>query len=95
MVLRRRHQPRSQLRLRPVGGEGDAVDGADVHTGITLDAQAVGEDGLDIAVQAALGFGESELVVEAEFDLGLDVLQRDLLSRCGTLKRRSSEMPLS
>ena len=37
-----------------VGGEADAVHRADVHAGVALDAQAVAEHGLHVAVQAAL-----------------------------------------
>src|SRR5262249_863699 len=49
---------------------------ADVDARVALDAQAIGEHGLHVAVQAALRFLPRGGDVEAELDLGLDVLQR-------------------
>ncbi len=43
----------------------------------------------NVAVQAALGLVEGELGIEAQLDLGHDVLQRLGLGACGTLKRWS------
>src|SRR6266498_18361 len=78
-VLRRRHKARAQVRLLAVLREADAVHRADVHAGVALDAQLVGEHRLHVAVQAPLRFLEAGGRVEAELDLDLDVLQRDLL----------------
>src|SRR6185437_12411523 len=53
--LERRHaQARLQLLLVVRGGDGQAVHRADVDEGIALDAQLRLEDGLHVAVQAAL-----------------------------------------
>src|SRR3989441_4727362 len=78
-VLRRRGEARAQVRLLAVLREADAVHRADVHAGVALDAQLVGEHRLHVAVQAPLRFLEAGRRVEAELDLDLDVLQRDLL----------------
>src|SRR2546427_375982 len=84
-IPRRRGEARAQVRLLAVLGEGDAVHRADVHAGVALDAQPVGEHRLHVAVQAALGFLEPGHRVEAELDLDLDVLQSDLLVLPGHL----------
>src|SRR5829696_2773474 len=75
-VRRRSAQPRAQIVLGAVDREGDAIRRADVDAGIAFDAQAGREDRLDIAVEAALGFGIGERPVEAELDLDLDILER-------------------
>jgi hypothetical protein len=56
-----------------VGGEVDAVHRTDVDAGIALDAQLVGKDRLHVAVQAALRPRKPVSLIEAEFDLDLDV----------------------
>src|SRR3989441_2423926 len=84
-VVRRRAQPLPQLRFVAVVGERDAVHRADVHAGVALDAQLVGEHRLHVAVQAALRLLEPGHRVEAELDLDLDVLQSDLLVLPGHL----------
>ena len=76
-IERRGAEPAAQVRLLAVLGEGDAVHRADVDAGVALDAQLAGEDRLNVAIEAALGFEIGELVVIAELDLGPDVLQRD------------------
>src|SRR5512139_784418 len=76
-VARRGAEPRAHLRLLAVGGEGDAVHGADVHAGVALDAQLRGEHGLHVAVEAALRLLPGELGVEAQLHLLADVLERD------------------
>src|SRR5580700_6493096 len=76
VVLGRRLQPGAQIGFFAVGGKGDAVHRADVDAGIALDAELAGEDGLDVAIEAALGFLERQFEVIAELDLGLDVAQR-------------------
>src|ERR1700719_4032014 len=70
-------QASAQLLFFAIVGEGDAIHRANVDAGIALDAQLAGKDGLDVAVEATLGFEIGELVVIAELDLGPDVLQRD------------------
>jgi hypothetical protein len=70
----------AQLRLVGIVREGDAVHRADVDAGITLDAQIVGEHGLHVAVQAALRLTGTELAVEAQLYLHLDVRQALSLS---------------
>src|SRR6266446_6671554 len=84
-IPRRRGEARAQVRLLAVLGEGDAVHRADVHAGVALDAQPVGEHRLHVAVQAPLGFLEAGHRVETELDLDLDVLQRDRLVLPGNL----------
>src|SRR6266446_3805378 len=84
-IPRRRGEARAQVRLLAVLGEGDAVHRADVHAGVALDAQPVGEHRLHVAVQAPLRFLESGHRIEAELDLDLDVLQRDRLVLPGHL----------
>ena len=64
-IIRRRHQPDPQLRLLAVIGEGDAIHRADIDAGVALDAGRFEKDGLNIAVQTALGILEGELVVKA------------------------------
>src|SRR5438552_1463003 len=68
----------SQFFFICIAGERDAVHRADVDAGIALDAQPVGEHRLHVAVEAALRLLPRRGDVEAELDLGLDVLQRDL-----------------
>ncbi len=94
-VVRGHAQPRPQLVLVAVPGEVDAVHRADVDAGVAFDAQAVGKDGLHVAVEAALRLGERELRVEAELDLDLDVLQRELRLLQGTRKRCAGTIALS
>src|SRR5436309_122117 len=78
-IPRRRGEAGAQVRLLAVLGESDAIHRADVHAGVALDAQPVGEHRLHVAVQAPLRFLESGHRIEAELDLDLDVLQRDRL----------------
>src|SRR5437762_3177763 len=84
-IPRRRGEAGAQLRFLAVLGESDAIHGADVHAGVALDAQPVGEHRLHVAVQAPLRFLESGHRIEAELDLDLDVLQRDRLVLPGNL----------
>src|SRR6267378_3292980 len=84
-IPRRRGEARAQVRFLAVLGEGDAVHRADVHAGVALDAQLVGEHRLHVAVQAPLRFLEAGHRVEAKLDLDLDVLQRDRLVLPGNL----------
>src|SRR5919198_1213641 len=74
----RRDEAPAQIRLFAVLREGDAVHRADVDASVALDAKAIGEDGLHVAVQAALRFLPRGGDVEAELDLRLHVLERDL-----------------
>src|SRR5271155_2354637 len=76
-VERRGHQPATQVFFVAVFGEGDAIHRADVDAGVAFDAQLAGKDGLHVAIEAAFGFEERELVVIAELDLDPNVLQRD------------------
>src|SRR5437667_1629965 len=78
-VPRRGVEAAAQVGFFAVPREADAVHRADVHAGVALDAQPVGEHRLHVAVQAALGFLEAGGGVETELDLDLDVLQRDRL----------------
>src|SRR5437764_406383 len=77
--------PASEIRTsyqvgRPWMLEGKMLrDVADVDAGVALDAELRGEDGLHVAVEAALGFLERLLEVEAELDLGGDIGQRGRL----------------
>src|SRR6267154_1320176 len=84
-VPRRRGKARPQIRFFTVLRKGDAVHRADVHAGVALDAQLVGEHRLHVAVQAPLRFLEPGHRIEAEFDFDLDVLQRDFLVFPGNL----------
>ena len=70
-------EPRTQLGFLAIVGEGNAVHRADIGAGVAFDAQARRKDRLDVAVQAALRFLEADREIEPQFDLGLDVLQRD------------------
>src|SRR5258708_22524986 len=47
-------QAGAQLALLAVGGEGDAIDRADVDARVALDAELAPEDRLDVAAEAAL-----------------------------------------
>src|SRR5271155_2822673 len=67
-------KPRAQLDLLAILGKGDAVDRTDVDAGVAFDAERTAEHGLDIAIEAALGFEIAELLVEPELALDLDVL---------------------
>src|SRR5262245_38021967 len=78
-ILRWRVQPLAQVGFLAVRREGDAVHRADVDAGIAFDAKLRRKYGLHVAVQAAAGFREGELVIEAKLDLGLDILERDHL----------------
>src|SRR5213594_421321 len=84
-IPRRRGEAGAQLGFLAVLGESDAIHGADVHAGVALDAQLVGEHRLHVAVQAPLRFLEAGHRIEAELDLDLDVLQRDRLVLPGNL----------
>src|SRR4029079_5197110 len=75
-VARRSAQPRAKVGLIAVGGEGDAVGGADVDAGVALDARAGREDRLHVAVEAALRLLPGRRDVEAELHLNLDAAQR-------------------
>src|SRR5258708_26910365 len=78
VVMRRgRLQPRPQILFLAILGKADAIHRADVDAGIAFDTGGRGKYGLDIAIQAALGFAECELDVIAEFDLGADVPEPD------------------
>src|SRR5579883_1467126 len=76
-VSGRRLQAGAQLSFGRVGQERDAVHWADVDAGVALDAQRSGEYGLDVAVEAAFSLLKGKLRVEAQLNLGLDVLERD------------------
>src|SRR5258708_21008786 len=78
-VERRRQQAGAQIFFFTVVGEGDAIHRADVDAGVALHAERAGEHRLHVAVQAPLRLLEGELDVEAQLDLGHDVLQRLLL----------------
>ena len=75
-IVRRRGQPRAQLGFLAVRREGDAVHRADVDAGVAFDAELRRKHRLHVAIQAAAGFLERELDVEAELDFRLDVFQR-------------------
>src|SRR3954470_16834542 len=77
-VAGRRIQLSTQRLLFVILGEGDAIHRADVDAGVALDAEAIGEYRLHVAVQAALRFFPRGGDVEAELDLHLHVLQRGL-----------------
>src|SRR5205085_11663575 len=72
-VERRGREARPEVLLRAVLRHGQALDGADVDAGIALDAALRGEDGLDVAVQAALDFARRLLGREAELDLDVEL----------------------
>ena len=59
-----------------VAGEGDAIHRADVNAGIAFDAGVLGEHGLHVAIEAALGFLEGRAGVEAQFHFDRDAFQR-------------------
>ena len=69
----------AQIGFLAVHREGDAVHRADVDAGIAFDAELRREHRLHVAIEAAPGFRQRQLRVEAELDLGLDVLERDHL----------------
>src|SRR6516165_4035327 len=71
------HQAAAQVLFGAVLGEGDAVHRTDVDAGVALDAQRAGEHRLHVAIETALGLEVAELLVIAELDLDLDVLERD------------------
>src|SRR5437762_1541358 len=60
-VHRRRLELPAQIRLFGVGRKDDAVHRADVDAGVALDAERAGEDGLHVAIETALRFGQREL----------------------------------
>ena len=65
----------AQVLFLSIDGERDAIGRADVDAGVAFDAQRRGEYRLDVAVETALGFGQSQGRVEAQFDLGLHIGQ--------------------
>src|SRR5690606_8162138 len=68
----------AQDRLLGIFGEGNALCGADVGTGIAFDTTRFGEYRLHVAVQAALGFLDGGFDIETELDLKLAIGERDL-----------------
>src|SRR5256884_426445 len=74
-VPRRRLETRAQLRLGAVLGDGETVDRTDVETRVTLDAELRDEDGLYVAVEAALHLLLHLLRREAELDLDVELLE--------------------
>ena len=65
----RHAQLRAKGRLLIVGQEVDAFRGADIDTGVALDTAHLAEHRLHVAVQAALGLAQRQLLVVAELDL--------------------------
>jgi hypothetical protein len=80
-VERGRLQALAQVGLVAVRRERDAVHGADVHAGVALDAGALVEHRLHVAIEAALRFLEGGGGVEAQFHLDPDARQRLLRLR--------------
>ena len=85
----------AQLILRPVGCESDAIHRADVDAGVAFDAERGRENGLDVAIQAALGLLEGETISKPSSTSALMSASAMTLSRSGTRKRRSGEISLS
>ena len=65
----------AQFVLLAVGGEADALRGADVDAGIALYAGLESKYRLNVAVEAALGLGAGHEGIEAHFQFELDVLE--------------------
>ena len=74
-VQRRRGQPGAQVLFRAVRRDGQAAGRADVHAGIALDAELLGEHRLDVAVEAALDLLRELLGREAELHLDVQLLE--------------------
>src|SRR5918992_4592514 len=75
-VTRRYPEPLAQLRFFTVLCEVDAVDRADVHARVALDAERPREHRLHVTVEAPLGLLGRELVVVTKLDLHLQVPER-------------------
>src|SRR5215813_3631948 len=76
LVARRYPQAGAQAPFIGVADEIDAINRADVHAGIAFDAQRRGKYRLHVAIEAAFGLLEGQLIIEPEFDLDLEVAQR-------------------
>src|SRR5207302_3271068 len=75
LVQRGHGQSLPERRLLSVLGDGEALQRADVDASVTLDAEPVGEDRFDVAVQAPLDFSRRLLRREAELDLDVEALE--------------------
>ena len=78
-------EPRAQVRCHAVFGESDAVGGTDIHATVALDTGLRREHGSHIAIQAPCCFIAGFLHVEAQLELQLDILQRQLQGLRGHL----------
>ena len=64
-----------QIFFFAVFGDRQAIDRADVETGIAFDAQIGREYGLHVAIQAALDFLDRLLDRKPEFDFDIEFLE--------------------
>src|SRR5262249_22256522 len=72
-VRRRRAQALPDVALLAVRRDGEARERAHVDAGVALDAQRVGEDGLNVAIEAALDLARDLLGGEAQLHLDVEL----------------------
>ena len=73
MILSRRRQPRSQIRLIAILCDRQAINRANVDAGIALDAELCRKHRLDVAVETAFDLLDRLLGCETEFDLDVEL----------------------
>src|SRR6202140_5024316 len=71
----RRHQSHTEIGLVTVLGDGQALHRAYVDARVALDTERCREDGLDVAVEAALHLTRGLLGGESDLHLGADALE--------------------
>ncbi len=70
-----RREPLAQIVFLAVARDGEALHRTDVDAGVALDAARGGEDGLDVAVEAALHFARGLLGGEAQLHFDVQLLE--------------------
>src|SRR5580704_4238996 len=70
-----RRQSRTQIRLRAILRDGEAIHRTDVDAGIALDAELRGKDRLHVAIEAALHFERRFFRGESQLDFDVDFLE--------------------
>src|SRR5262245_7996607 len=76
-IPRRRVEPIAQIGFLAIRREGDAIHRTDVDTGVAFDAKLCRKHRLNVAIQTSAGFHERQLFVKAQFDLSLDIPERN------------------
>jgi hypothetical protein len=70
-VIGGRHQPVPQVIFHTIVGKGDGRGRTNIHARIAFNTEIGGKNGLNIAVQASLGFTKGGIPVEAKFNFRL------------------------